>query len=419
MNQTVATSQPTLSVAGKRSTARIYWLEFRNEVLKNVRMPAYTISSLAFPLMFYVLFALLFGGEQAGGTSSAAYMLATIGSFGVVGAALFGYGVGIATERGQGWMIIKRASPMPPLAYFSAKTLMALLMSAIIVLMLFAVGALTQGIRMPLETWAVMFATMVLGVIPFCALGLAFGYLAGPNSAPVIVNFIYLPLGFFSGLWIPLQVLPAFIQNIAPWLPTYHLGQLALMPLKASVIQSAWPRLLYLAGFTAVFLGLAELLYRSDSGKRVRCISPLRIREDGPAPRPVHPPDLPAEPVHAAFVREQRRRGLAAGHRPGRRLHHLVHEPGCRTRLASLAAVRRGFQRQLPERRRVRVLRLRGLHAGRTVHRPAPVAPAGCSGGLRAGAGPAALLHLRLVVRVNVTRHLPEHDGLRWRGVHR
>lgn len=269
MNQTVATSQPTVSVAGKRSTARIYWLEFRNEVLKNVRMPAYTISSLAFPLMFYVLFALLFGGEQAGGTSSAAYMLATIGSFGVVGAALFGYGVGIATERGQGWMIIKRASPMPPLAYFSAKTLMALLMSAIIVLMLFAAGALTQGIRMPLETWAVMFATMVLGVIPFCALGLAFGYLAGPNSAPVIVNFIYLPLGFFSGLWIPLQVLPAFIQNIAPWLPTYHLGQLALMPLKASVIQSAWPSLLYLAGFTAVFLGLAVLLYRRDSGKSV------------------------------------------------------------------------------------------------------------------------------------------------------
>src|SRR5690625_7362179 len=105
MNQTVATSQPTVSVAGKRSTARIYWLEFRNEVLKNVRMPAYTISSLAFPLMFYVLFALLFGGEQAGGTSSAAYMLATLGSLGVVGAALFGSGVVIPSTRDMGWQL--------------------------------------------------------------------------------------------------------------------------------------------------------------------------------------------------------------------------------------------------------------------------------------------------------------------------
>src|SRR5690554_1652097 len=144
-------------------------------------MPAYTISSLAFPLMFYLLFAMMFGSQQIGDTRAAAYMLATMGSFGVVGAAMFGYGVGIATERGQGWMIIKRASPMPPLAYFAAKTCMALLMSAIIVLMLFAAGAITQGIRLPIETWSVMFVTLVAGVIPFCALGLAFGYVAGPN----------------------------------------------------------------------------------------------------------------------------------------------------------------------------------------------------------------------------------------------
>lgn len=269
MNQTLGVPAAAREPAPRRSLLRIYWLEFRNELLKSMRMPAYTISSLAFPLMFYLLFSMMFGGEQLDGVSTAAYMLGTMGSFGVVGAAMFGYGVGIATERGQGWMIIKRASPMPPLAYFTAKTLMAVLMSAIIVLMLFAAGAITQGIRMPPDTWALMFVTMVLGVIPFCALGLAFGYLAGPNSAPVIVNFIYLPLGFFSGLWIPLAVLPAFIQNLAPWLPTYHFGQLALMPLGASQITSAWPSLLYLAVFTAVFVLLAMLLYRRDSGKSV------------------------------------------------------------------------------------------------------------------------------------------------------
>lgn len=269
MNQTVLTTETGRSRVAGRSLLRIHWLEFRNEVLKNLRMPAYTISSLAFPLMFYLLFAMMFGSQQIGDTRAAAYMLATMGSFGVVGAAMFGYGVGIATERGQGWMVIKRASPMPPLAYFSAKTLMAILMSSIIVLMLFAAGALTQGIRMPFETWALMFGIMVTCVIPFCALGLAFGYLAGPNSAPVIVNFIYLPLGFFSGMWIPLAVLPAFIQNLAPWLPTYHMGQLALMPLGASQLTLVWPSILYLVVFTVVFLGLALLLYRRDSGKSV------------------------------------------------------------------------------------------------------------------------------------------------------
>src|SRR5690554_2547432 len=146
MNQPI-----THARAPRRSLARIYWLEFRNEVRKNLRMPAYTISSLMFPFMFYMLFAMLYGGEPIAGTNTATYMLASMGTFGVVGLALFGYGVGVATERGQGWMIIKRASPMPPLAYFTAKTGMALLMSAIIVLMLFSAGALVQGIRLPLE----------------------------------------------------------------------------------------------------------------------------------------------------------------------------------------------------------------------------------------------------------------------------
>ena len=40
----------------------------------------------------------------------ATYLLATYATFGVIGAALFGFGVGVAVERGQGWMLLKRAS---------------------------------------------------------------------------------------------------------------------------------------------------------------------------------------------------------------------------------------------------------------------------------------------------------------------
>ena len=266
MNQTTAA---TTTSPGSRSLIRIYRTELRNEVLKNLRMPAYTIGSLAFPLMFYLLFAFMYGSNEIMGTRTAAYMLATMGSFGVVGTALFGYGVSVATERGQGWMIARRASPMPPLAYFTAKTGMALLMSAIIVVMLFSAAALTQGVTMPAGTWLKLFAIMVMGVVPFCALGLTFGYLVGPNAAPILVNIIYMPMGFLSGMWMPLSLLPSFIQSVAPWLPTYHFGQLALLPLGASELSSPWPSVLYLAVFSVVFLGLAVVLWRRDAGKTV------------------------------------------------------------------------------------------------------------------------------------------------------
>ncbi|CAN5778508.1 hypothetical protein BH24ACI5_BH24ACI5_05710 [soil metagenome] len=104
---------------------RCYALEAKYEFLKHIRMPAYAIPSIAFPVMFYLLFGTV-----------ATYLLATYGTFGVIGAALFGFGVGIAVERGQGWMTLKRATPMPPMAYFLAKVGMAVLFGAIIIVIL-------------------------------------------------------------------------------------------------------------------------------------------------------------------------------------------------------------------------------------------------------------------------------------------
>ena len=255
------------SVAPKRNLARIYALEAKTEFLKLWRLPAYSVATLVFPLMFYIIFGSAFGGESAGPVSISTYMLATYGAFGVIAAALFGFGVGISVERGQGWMRLKRASPMPPLAYFVAKMVMALLFSALVVLSLFLVGALLYGVRLPLGTWAALFGTLLAGVLPFCAMGLAFGYLLGPNSAPQVINLVYLPMAFASGLWLPIEQLPGFLQRLAPYLPPYHYVQLALGTFGASRDGATGLHLAALLGFTVVFLAIAVWAYRRDEGK--------------------------------------------------------------------------------------------------------------------------------------------------------
>lgn len=246
-------------------TARAYTLEAKYEFLKVWRMPAYAIPTIVFPVMFYALFGLTFGaGRVTGTTTMATYLIATYGAFGVIGASLFGFGVGVAVERGQGWMTLKRATPMPPMAYFTAKLAMAVLFSSVIVTLLATLGAGFGGVTFSASTWARLFVTLVLGAIPFGALGLAIGYLAGPNSAPAIVNVLYLPLSFASGLWIPIEILPPFVRAIAPFLPPYHLGQLALGAIGAGSGGPAWTHALVLAGFTAVGLGVAVWGYRRD-----------------------------------------------------------------------------------------------------------------------------------------------------------
>ncbi len=253
---------------GRRpSQLGIYRTEAVHEFLKLIRVPIFAISGLAFPLMFYVIFRLTFAGETAGGVGVTTYMLATYGAFGVIGSALFGFGVSVAIERGQGWMRLKRVSPMPPLAYFVAKVAMSTTFAALIVVALFTLGVTVGGVRMPIEQWLGLAAVLVIGALPFCAMGLAFGYLVGPNSAPAVLNLVYLPMAFASGLWIPLSQLPEAVRAIAPFLPPYHFAQLALGSLGASDGSSPLLHLGALVAFTIAFLAVAGWGYRRDEGR--------------------------------------------------------------------------------------------------------------------------------------------------------
>jgi ABC-2 type transport system permease protein len=243
-------------------------LEAKYELLKVARMPAYAIPSIAFPVMFYVLFGLALGaGRASGGLSMATYLIATYGAFGVVGASLFGFGVGVAVERGPGWMILKRATPMPPMAYFLAKLWTCTIFAAAIVLSLSALGVFFGGVRLPGAAWTQLFVTLVAGAVPFCALGLAIGNFAGPNSAPPIVNLLYLPLSFASGLWFPIEILPPAVRAIGHALPPYHLGQLALRAVGGGLGEPILTHVAALAGFTCLGIGLAWVGYRRDQDR--------------------------------------------------------------------------------------------------------------------------------------------------------
>ena len=161
-------------------TATIYLKEIKYEFLKNLRLRLYTASVLSFPIMFYILFGLVLNSkQQIGNTSVAAYLIATYGTFGVMGASLFGTAAGLASDRGLGWLQVKRASPMPPFAYFTAKVVVSMIFSAIVVLALMALGVGFGGVRMPVSYFAKLLGTLVIGSIPFAAMGLGIGYFAG------------------------------------------------------------------------------------------------------------------------------------------------------------------------------------------------------------------------------------------------
>ena len=251
-----------------RHTATIYLKEIKYEFLKNLRLRMYTASVLSFPIMFYILFGLVLNAKEAiAGTRVPTYLIATYGTFGVMGASLFGTAAGLASDRGLGWLQVKRASPMPPFAYFVAKVVTSMVFSAIIVLVLFTLGILVGGVRMPSASFAQLLGALVAGSLPFSAMGLAVGYFAGPNSAPPTINLIYLPMSFCSGLWVPFMFLPKVVKQIALALPPYHLSQLALGVVGAGSHESTATHWEVLIAFTMICLGIARIGFQRDQEK--------------------------------------------------------------------------------------------------------------------------------------------------------
>ncbi|MGH8118492.1 MAG: ABC transporter permease, partial [Rhodanobacteraceae bacterium] len=185
-----------------RDTLGVYLREARFEFMNVLRTPAFALPTLLFPTMFYVFFGLVFG--KAGNHQAATFMLATYGTFGIMAPALFGFGVGVGTERERGVLAMKRVAPMPPLAYLAAKAVMAMLFALIVVLILFVLGASLGGVAMPPREWIGLAVTLVLGALPFCALGLVVGVGVNGQASAAIVNLIYLPMSFLAGLWVPI-----------------------------------------------------------------------------------------------------------------------------------------------------------------------------------------------------------------------
>ncbi|MDB4900524.1 MAG: transporter permease protein [Gemmatimonadetes bacterium] len=264
---TAPLAHPSATTFSSRRRARIYLLESRYELLKLLRLPAFLVPTIGFPAMFYVLFGLVLpsGARNSGQVSS--YLLATYGAFGVIGISLMSLGVGVAAERGQGWLAVKRASPMPLSAYFVGKYAMTVLFAAVLVALLAALGVAFGHVHLSADHWASLTGVLLLGGLPFCAMGLAVGYAAGPNSAVAVVNAVYLPMAFLSGLFIPSSMLPAMLRRISPALPPYHLGQLALKAAGVLPADGAWINAAALAGFGVLFTLFAVVAYRRDEGR--------------------------------------------------------------------------------------------------------------------------------------------------------
>ena len=220
---------------------RVYAHESWAEIIKSARMPQFIIPTIALPPAFYALFAMAMG---QGSAEVATRTLATFGVFAVMGPALFGFGANIAAERESGQLELKRLSPMPAGAQIAAKVAATSAFSMVAFALLYGLG-IAEGVSLNTARWVMLVGVHTLAIFPFALIGLGIGYRLGQKGAIAVANIVFLAMAVLGGLWMPIAVLPEAMQAIAWALPSYHLGEIALMAAgqreAANLWLHAWP----------------------------------------------------------------------------------------------------------------------------------------------------------------------------------
>lgn len=256
------TAETTAVQTGAHLSARVLGMEVLDELRGILREPTALFFSVLMPVGFFALFASMFGGgQEPSGLPVAASMLATYGTFGVVAVVLLNPGIGVAEDRARGWLRVKKVSPVPIGTTLVAKVIATVPYAVAVLVAMTAVLFAVAGPAIDAVAWLRLVAVLLLGALPFALLGLAVGFVASSNAAVAILNAVFFPMAVASGLWFPLELMPAFIQDLAPFLPTYHLAQLALAQLTGA--GGGLVHVLALALTAVVGGGLAAAAYRN------------------------------------------------------------------------------------------------------------------------------------------------------------
>ena len=241
---------------------RLAFAHARAQIVELVRFPGFSVGTLAFPSVLFVLFGLPRGDKHP------ELLLASYAAFAVLGVGFFQFGVSGAIERGTPWQAWLRTLPAPPTARIGARVIAALVFTVASVTVVVVVALATTSAALSAVAWIRLVVSLFAGSVPFVVLGLVIAYWASPKSALPVANILYILLAYAGGLWTGPGDLPQVVQSISPYTPARQWGDV----LWAAVTGKAWhaSHWLLLAAYAVGFGAVAAWGFARDELQHYR-----------------------------------------------------------------------------------------------------------------------------------------------------
>ena len=241
-------------------TALVYT---RYELLRTFRNRRFVVISLAFPLILYFAIAGPNRNEHdLGGTGISAplYFMVSLAAYGAMNAVLSA-GARIAGERSAGWNRQLRLTPLSPRAYFRAKVATGYTMALITIVLLYVAGG-SLGVHIGAGRWVHMTWMLLVGLVPFVALGIVLGHKLTVDSIGPVMGGTTAVFSILGGVWFPIGSHGA-LHDVAEGLPSYWLVRAG----QIGVGGSGWGTTgwLVVAAWAFVLTAAARWAYRVDT----------------------------------------------------------------------------------------------------------------------------------------------------------
>jgi ABC-2 type transport system permease protein len=291
----------TAQKASGNSSVTDMRISLKRWLVKTSRNPFVTFSSLIQPVIFFVLMAEVLGAIAGGALSQTVgsdvayvtYLTPAIVIQSALAAAAVS-GIGLVDDMNTGMFEKLLASPMNRGAMFLGKVLSEVVRIAIQTMIILLLGYVMLSLTSGASVGSYL-RTGVLGIVGIIAVAVLFGgaFMSFSNivalvtrdqeATTMIANLLTFPLLFISSAFVPLSVLPGWIQTVAVVNPitygvdgvrAFMLGQDVMTVFDMTAFAGFWntvvPAVVVLVGFNIVLGGIAIRLLNQASKVEVQ-----------------------------------------------------------------------------------------------------------------------------------------------------
>ena len=164
----------------------------------------------------------------------------------------------LTADKHNNWRRFLHHSPVSVVQYYLVKALRFVLLYSLAIGVVFSFGGLVRQITLPAGDYFMVILILLVGMIPFSFIGALISYLPSEETISMVGNIAFRAMSLLGGLWMPLMLFPQWMQNLAKWIPSYHLMQ---------IIQNwytnriwAWDSIFALVAYGICFLILIALV---------------------------------------------------------------------------------------------------------------------------------------------------------------